>query len=182
MKRITAIVLFAVMAALLCACSAASKPEFDKDGWRVPLDSAVTLTHEFDEALLDKIVPKSETEYYVDLFKGKGEDYIDVLSKEFESIRADYAERYGDDWTVSYEVTEVTEKDEEGIRKYKEFDSYFFKTYNINTDDISAVTFVKVRVHIEGSKGSNDKDKTLQCFCLNGEWYSFYAIRLGVKL
>ena len=58
MKRITAIVLFAVMAALLCACSAASKPEFDKDGWRVPLDSAVTLTHEFDEALLDNYIPK----------------------------------------------------------------------------------------------------------------------------
>lgn len=182
MKRLTAIMLLAVFAALLCACSAAPDAEFDKDGWRVPLDSAVALTHEFDKALLDKIVPHSETEYYVGFFKDKGQDYITVLSDEFESIRADYAERYGDDWAVSYEVTEVTEKDEEGIRKYKEFDSFYFETFNVNTDDITAVTFVKVRVHIEGSKGSNDKEKTLQCFCLGREWYSFYAMRLGVKL
>ncbi len=171
----------------LCACTAGEKIKddalkYDPEGYKTLLDNALKLTANFDRKLLDKVSHPNETEYYINYYKEKDQDYIDLLKNEFNGIGEDYAERYGDDWKLSYTVDSVEEKDAEGIENYKKFDSYYFKTYNINTDDIQAVTFVKVTVHIEGSLGSNDKQKTIQCFCIGGEWYSFYAIRLGIKL
>ena len=171
----------------LCACTAGDKikdgaVKYDREGYKALFDNALKLPRQFDRKLLDKVSHPNEIEYNINSYNERGQDYIALLQTEFDGIGKDYTERYGDDWKLSYTVDSVDEKNAEGIENYKKFDSYFFKTYNINTDDIQAVTFVKVTVHIEGSLGSNDKQKTVQCFCIGGEWYSFYAIRLGIKM
>ncbi|MBO6060992.1 MAG: hypothetical protein J6P98_02605 [Clostridia bacterium] len=181
MKRIIPILLLAAFILPLAACSVPA-PAVDKDGWKVPLENALGLIREYDPALLETIVPPSENEYFINYYKEKGEDYEELLRGEYAAVAEEYNEVFGEDWVITYELLDAAEKDEEGIRKYKEFDGFYFETYGIDTDKIQAVTFVKALVKISGSKGENSKEKTVQCFCYDGEWYSFYALRFGLKL
>ena len=187
MKKRVLIILLALFMLAACACAdSPADPESgaeSKDGYLTVLDSACELTKHFDRDLMDKVVPPLETEYYVQQYReSKDVDYIEALAENYAQIAAEYDEYFGDDWKLTYTVTALDEKDEEGIANYKVFDHYYFETYGIDLDSIDAVTFVKAKVHIEGSKGSNDKEKTLQFFRSGGEWYSFYAARFGIKM
>lgn len=189
-KRFAAFMLAVIFVLCLSACGTGDTQnggnggaEFDKEGYRVLLDNAAKLPSEFSEELLNKVMHPGEIKYKSDFYASeKNEDFIALVREEFETTAQSYAETYGDDWKITYTVNEAVEKDAEGIQNYKEFDGFYFNTYNIDTDKIQAVTFAKVTVHIEGSKDFNDKDKTIQCFCIDGVWYSFYAVRLGLKL
>ena len=183
MKRSIAIILLAALLASFAACSVKNTPARDPEGYIALLDNAIRLPAEHSDELIRKVYYPGETEYYVNYYRdNKGEDYMAILNEEFGNIAAHYAETYGEDWKLSYKINEADVKDAAGIEKYKSFDSFYFKTYGIDTDKITDVVFAKVTVTIEGSKDSNSKDKTVQCFCVDGEWYSFYAIRLGVSL
>lgn len=185
MKRTASLLIFAALLFSLCAC--ASKPaapsEGSRDGYVEVLNSACELTKNFDRALMDKVVPPGETDYFIDFYREKkNEDYIEALGSDYARIAAEYDEYFGDDWKLTCTVLDAEERDEAGIQQYRDFDSYFFSTYGYDPAKVDAVTIVKVKLHIEGSKASNDKEKTLQFFRTGGEWYSFYAARLGINL
>lgn len=190
MKKLIAITIALASLLALCACGSgtpAEKPDpaapaFDKEGYKGMLDTALTLVSDFNEESFAKVIPQCEIDYNIKEFASRDKDYIELVKQEYAATAAAYAETYGDDWKLSYVINSVDEKDAEGIEKYKSFDNFYFTTYGVDLDKISAVTFVKATVKIEGSKGSNTKDKTLQCFCYNNEWYSFYAVRFGFKL
>ncbi len=155
----------------------------DDDWYRSMFDSALMLVRLFDEQLLDRVVHPNQTAALVKEYREKkDQDYIELLRQDLQSVALDYQDRYGEDWRLSYKVNEIIDKDAEGIEHYKQYDSHYFNVYNIDTDEIDAVAFVKVTVSIKGSLGENSKDKTVQCFRIDGKWYSFYAIRLGLKL
>lgn len=183
MKKLISAALAALLLLSLCACSGNKpQPPVEKDSYNVLLDASLKLVTDFDRETLDKVLYRSQIEYMIQDYASKDKDYIAALEEEFASVAAAYTEAYGEDWKLSYTINETIEKDAEGIEKYKEFDSFYFKTYGIDTDKIQAVTFLKVTAHIAGSLGSNSKDRTIQCFMIDGAWYSFYAIRLGLKL
>ena len=184
MKRFVSIILLASMLLAFAACSG-KKPGggFDPEGYKDLLDCAIRLPSEFSEELVKQVIHPGEYAFHADYYKeNKGEDYLALLQAEFAKIAQSYAETFGEDWKLSYKINEAQVKDEKGIENYKNFDSFYFKTYNVDVDRIQSVVFAKVTVSIEGSLDSNSKDKTVQCFCIDGKWYSFYAVRLGVNL
>ncbi|MBR3383073.1 MAG: hypothetical protein IKG85_08595 [Clostridia bacterium] len=182
MKRIIAVILLAAMLAALAACTG-KNTEYDPEGYKALLDNAIKLPSEYSDELFEKVCFPGETSYFVDYYKNeKNDDYLRLIREDYGKIADHYAEVYGEDWKLSYVINEAQVKDAEGIEQYKAFDSFYFKTYGVNVDRIQAVTFAKVTVSISGSKDSNSKEKTVQCFCVDGVWYSFYAKRLGVNL
>ena len=184
MKRILSILLIALTLASLAACSGKPSPSEEPESYKTLLDNAVQLYNDgFSREQLDKVCHPNETEYKIAAFRERRDsDYIEALQNDIESFRRTYDELYGDDWKISYTVREAVEKDEAGIEQYKNYDNYYFEEYGIDTGKFQAVTFAKITVHIEGSKGSFDKDKTIQCFCIDGKWYSLYAIMIGYSL
>ena len=159
-----------------------SANEFDKDGWKLLLDNGLKLVSDYSEELFRTVVPASEIDFNVSEYAKRDKDYLALVRSEYEEMAEHYTQTYGEGWTLSYTVNSVDEKDAEGIEKYKAFDNFYFNSYGIDLDSISAVTFVKLTVKIEGPLGSNTKDKTIQCFCSDNEWWSFYALRIGLKL
>lgn len=184
MKKAISIMLLTLLLLSLFACAEApQKQEENKEGYIEVLDAACELVKHFDRELMDKVIPPLETEYYTKLYRErKNEDYVEALKSEYAQIAAQYDEVFGEDWKLSYSVISVDERDSEGIEQYKSFDGYYFREYGFDLDAIDAVSFVKANVHIEGSKGSNDKERTLQFFRTGGKWYSFYAPRFGIKM
>lgn len=181
MKKLLCVLLSALFVLSLASCNKTNG--FNKDGWKDMLDAAIKLPTECTRELLDKVNPPEETDFYIKYYKEeKNQDYLAELANQFKDITDRYTEDYGADWKLSYTVLDVQEKDAEGIANYKSYDGYYFRTYGIDTDKIQAVTFVKVNVHMESSSYTNDKEKTLQCFCIGGVWYSFYGAMLGTKL
>ena len=197
MKKIFALVLAIAALLVFCACSGtpggeaspteaaetlAPSKDFDKDGWKLLLDNGLKLVSDYSEELLRTVIPAGEIEFNVNEFAKRDKDYLALVRQDYEDAAKAYTEAYGEGWTLSYTVNTVDDKDAEGIEKYRAFDSFYFKSYGIDVSGISAVTFVKVTVKIEGPLGSNTKDKTIQCFCYDNEWWSFYALRIGLKL
>lgn len=185
MKRIAALLL--ALAAVVCAaaCKPAEKPKetSSEEGYIAMLDCAIKLPTEFSRELLDNVLPPSETDFYINYYReNKDMDYLEALAGQYRDICEGYTEKYGEGWKLSYSVVSVDVKDEDGIANYKSYDSYYFTTYGVNTDDIDAVVFVTVNVRIESPSDSNEREKILQCFSLNGKWYSFYGARLGINL
>ena len=182
MKRLTAILLAFLMVISFAACSGSSRADYKKDGYITLLDNAIKLPSEYSEALVKKVLWPGEIDFMVKSYSERGKDYMALLEEDFTHIRENYSEVYGEDWKLSYTIDSVDEKDEKGIENYKNFDGFYFDSYGVDTSRIRAVTFLKVTVRIEGSRDQNEKQKTIQCFCIDNEWYSFYAIRLGVNL
>lgn len=189
MKRFSFILI--VLAALLAftACNGGGgapaespKPSADPEGYKAMFDEALLLLTDYSDERLARVLHKGELDYNIDQYKQRDKDYLQLVRQEFETTAQKYTETYGSDWKLSYTINSVEVKDAEGIEKYKKFDSFFFDSYGIDTDSITDVVFVKLTVKIEGSVDSNTKDKTIQCFCSDGSWYSFYAVRLGLKL
>ena len=183
MKRFLSIALIALTLASFAACGKSPSAGYDPEGYKALLDDALQLYNDgFSREQVDKVCHPNEIAYKIDDYKKKDKDYIDALDNDIEATRTMYDELYGEDWKISYSIREAVVKDDNGIEKYKQFDSHYFELYGIDTDAFQAVTFAKVTVHIEGSKGSFDKDRTIQCFCIDGKWYSLYAIRIGLAL
>ena len=182
MKRALALIIAVVTLLSLAACGQKDPGSADDAGYLLMLDNAIRLPREYSRELFDKVAPPSETEYKIEMYRSKGEDYLAAVEAQYAKTCSDYDEVYGKDWVLSYTVVSVDEKDEAGIENYKKFDNYFFETYGIDTDKITAVVFVKVNVHIESPRDYNDKEKTIQCFCLDGNWYSFYGAMMGLKM
>ena len=183
MKRFLSILLIALTLASLAACSKKPAAAFDPEGYKALLDDALLLYNgEYSREQVDKVCHPNEIAYKIDDYKKKDRDYLEELSNDIKTVCKRYDDLYGDDWKISYTIREAVVKDEAGIEKYKAFDSHYFDLYGIDTDKFQAVTFAKITVHIEGSKGSFDKDRTIQCFCIDGVWYSLYAIRIGLAL
>lgn len=193
MKKLLAVFLTAAMLLVFAACrrdpgvtdpSPAPGATSEADEWyKSMFNSAMMIVRMFDEQLLDRIIYPGQLEALKKEYREKkDQDYIELLRRDYEAVAAGYTETYGEDWRLSYKINEIIDKDAEGIENYKKFDSHYFKAYNVDTDKIDAVAFVKLTVTIKGSLGENSKDKTIQCFRIDGKWYSFYALRLGVKL
>lgn len=182
MKKLIAILIAALMLLPLAACKKPGSADFKKDGYTDMFDAAIKLVTDFDRETLDKVQHPAEISYKISEFKKKDVDYIEALKDEFAGVAASYDEKYGPGWVITYTIDETVEKDEDGIEKYKAFDEFYFRTYGIDTDKFQAVTFVKLTVHISGPLGSGEKARTVQCFCIDGVWYSLYAIRLALKL
>lgn len=182
MKKLTAVLLLVLFVASLAACSGKQNADYDPEGYRQMFDAAIRLPREFSRELLDLVLPPSETDYYIELYNGRDRNYMVELKNEFDSMSKEYSEKYGDDYVIKYDVVEAEVKDEAGIAQYKNYDSHYFNTYGVDTDKIQAVTFVTVRLTISGSKDEYSREKTLQCFCIDGVWYSFYGAMLTTKL
>ena len=191
MKKITALILVLVSALALCACGSGGSntaetpaPSAGDGGYIEMLDAAIALIGGYSRELMDKVIPPEETEYYIDFYSHKDPpvDYLTELKNQFAEMADNYAATYGDDWKLSYKVKTVDCKDAEGRQKYLDYDHFYFNTYGIDMSKVDDVVFVTVDIHIEGSKDSNDKEKTLQCFRYNGNWYSFYGAMMGTKL
>lgn len=183
MKKIIAVLLVLLTLASFAACGKKPAASFDREGYKVLLDESVKLYSDFSREQVEKVCHPNEIAYKTDMYRErKDADYIELLGKDLEAVCEKYDELYGTDWKITYTIREAVEKDEKGIEQYKQFDHFYFEEYNIDTDAFQAVTFAKVTVHIEGSKGSFDKNKTIQCFCIDGTWYSLYAFRIGLAL
>ena len=183
MKKVFALILALILLASLCACKKGGpEKSFDKEGYKQLIEDCIKLIESYDEETARKVICPGMLDYYIKSNEEQGRDFLALLQKQFEENQAKYAQVYGNDWKLTYTIESADEKDAEGIQKYKEFDSFYFDNYSVNTDNIQAVTFVKVNIHIEGENGSNDKTKTVQCFCVDNEWYSFYAVMLGLNL
>lgn len=185
MKRILALILSLITLTALCACRKDTpvQPSGDeKEGYKLLLDKCTELAQGYDDALVREVMPAGMLDYYITENAKKDKDFLALLKDQFEESQKAYAETYGEDWKITYELLEADEKDEAGIENYKSFDDFYFENYGIDTDKIEAVTFAKVRMHIEGSRDSNDKEKTIQCFMIDGKWYSFYAVMMGLRL
>ena len=181
MKRIIAILIAALCLAALAACGA-KNDNTDREGYKAMLDIASELPREHSRETLDLIFPASGTDYLINTFKDRGRDYIEELNAQYDEMHENYAAKYGSDYEITYTVTEAVEKDAQGIENYKSYDSHYFDVYGVDPDAVTAVTFVTVHLRIEGSKDSYERDKTLQCFCIDGRWYSFYSLQLPLKL
>lgn len=180
MKRIL-IILMASLLLAFGACAPANDENGQADaGYKKLLDVGIKLPSGCTEELVKSVIHPSELAFDIEDYKKNGKDYMEMVCSELNDKGREYAEKYGDDWKLSYEIKEAVEKDAKGIEQYKQFDSFYFERYGIPTDEFRAVTFVKVKVHIEGSKGSADKDRTIQCFQIGDEWYSLYAVRMGL--
>jgi hypothetical protein len=183
MKRFSALLLALITLLALCAChKEPEKPAPEAESCTDLLDKCVKLAEKYDEDLVREVMPAGMLDYYIAENAKKDKDFLELLKAQFEESQAVYARTYGEDWKITYEMLEADEKDEAGIESYKAFDSFYFSNYGIDTDKIEAVTFAKVRMHIEGSLDSNDKEKTIQCFLIDGKWYSFYAVMMGLRL
>lgn len=181
MKKTLVLILAAVLA-ILCGCTPKA-PDYDADGWRAVIDSAILLPSSFSEETVRKCLSPEEIEFKkADAAQKHDKDYMEELRASYASLKESYDEKYGEDWELTWELREAVEKDADGIKKYLDYDNYFFETYGIDVSDIRAVTFAKITVRISGSKGSGEKDRTVQCFCAGGEWYSFYALSVGAGL
>lgn len=186
MKKVIAVFAALLLLAAFVSCKN-NKPSptpapADNGGYKALLDNCVELAANYSRELAEKCIPSGMIEKQVAVNKEQGRDFWELLKAQFDDQRALYAETYGDDWKITYTVIEAVEKDEKGIENYKQFDSHYFTQYGIDASKISAVTFAKVNMHIEGSRDSNDKEKTIQCFCIDGNWYSFYAVMMGLRL
>jgi uncharacterized lipoprotein YehR (DUF1307 family) len=182
MKKITALLLIVLTLASFAACSNKPSANYDHEGYKTLLDEAIKLYPVFSEEQFAKVCHPNDIAYNVENYKKSNKDYIEAVRTVLDGLNEKYTALYGEDWKISYTIREAVEKDEKGIEKYKKYDSHYFKQYNIDTDKFQAVTFAKITVHIEGSKGSYDKDRTIQCFCIDGVWYSLYAYRIGFAL
>ena len=181
MKRTFAFLLALLTLAALTACSG-SNPGQKANSWRSMLDVAANLTRDHSREAMDKVIPASATDYMIGEYQKRGRDYMASIEEEYGELHSQYSEAYGDDYRIEYTVVKTVEKDKEGIESYKSFDSHYFDIYSIDTDAIQAVTFVTVKISISGSKGSYEREKTLQCFCVGGSWYSFYGLMFPTKL
>lgn len=146
-------------------------------------DYAVQFAATGDVEYIKRLLPESELKYYEDYYReNKNLDYWQVLSDELAAQKEHYNEVCGNDWVITYEMTQCNDKDEEGINKYREFDSFYFEQYNMDPAKISDVSFIYYDVTITGSLGSNTKQKSMWTFCYEGRWYSFYMPRFGLSL
>ncbi len=145
-------------------------------------ENAVKLAETCDVKLMNKLLPKGETDYYVNYYDGKGQDYWQLLQKEFDANAAHYVETIGDDWKITYEVTQRNDKDADGVANYREYDSFYFQQYGVDPAKIKEVTFIYYDVTVSGSLGSNTKQKSMWLFKYEGSWYSFYMPRFGLNL
>lgn len=177
-----AIAIFAALVMLFAFAACKKETVQNKDGYIELLDNSMELMRNYSEELARKVMPEGMVDSQVKANEERGRDFFALLEQQFSDQRASYAATYGDDWKISYTVNEAVEKDKEGIENYKAFDAHYFETYGIDTSKITAVTFAKVTVRIEGSRDSNEKDKTIQCFLIDGKWYSFYAVMMGLRL
>ena len=182
MKKTIAVILAVLALLSLAACGKKPSANYDHEGYKALLDEAIKLYTDFSSEQFEKVCHPNDIAYNVESYQKNGKDYLEAAKTTFDALNEKYTSLYGEDWKITYTINEAVEKDEKGIEKYKQFDNHYFKQYNIDTDKFQAVTFAKVTVHIEGSKGSFDKDKTIQCFCIDGVWYSLYAYRIGFAL
>ena len=183
MKKMLSFAMLLIFSLSLAACRGNVAPPAEEESVTDLLDAAAQLPSSFSEELLDKCIPESEKAYNVSIYRErKNEDYIESLRGQYAEVAKNYDEKYGEGWSVTYTVSETVEKDAEGIEKYKDFDNYFFTTYEIDLDKVDAVTFVKVTVRVEGPNGSGEKDRTVQCFRLDGRWYSFYSLGFAANI
>lgn len=181
MKKALALILLLAMLAALAACG--EKPaSYDKEGYKALFDIAVNLPKEHSRETINKIFPSSGTDYLIKTFAERDRDYMAELDAQYNDMDSSYAEKYGDDYRITYTVVKAVEKDKEGIEQYRSYDSHYFDVYGVDASKVVAVTFVTVSLKIEGSKDSYEREKTLQCYCIDGNWYSFYSTQLPLKL
>ena len=145
-------------------------------------DTAIRFAQTGDAQLIKKLFPPSEIEYQVKRFADKGQDYFELLQQDLDGNAAAYAEKCGEDWKLSYEFTQVNEKDEAGVENYRSFDEFYFKEYGLDPAKIEAVTYIYADVTVAGSSDSVTKQRSMWTFCYEGRWYSFYIARFGLYL
>lgn len=192
MKKLIAVCLAVIMLLAFAACKKDPKPTPGPDATSAPenkeetftdlLDRCVALVGNYSEERLRETMPEGMLSKQIEMNNERGRDFMELIRAQFEEQAAEYAETYGEDWKISYTLNQADEKDAAGIENYKSFDSHYFSEYGIDTSKIEAVTFARVTMHIEGSRDSADKDKTIQCFKIDGKWYSFYAVMMGLRL
>ena len=99
---------------------------------------------------------------------------ISLLEKEYKNRRKYYAEYYGEDWEVSYEIENITNLSKNKTKQ--EIEDYYdisLDSEDINLED-SGVTEVKeaeISTTIEGEKGSETDSVSLLLLKIDGSWY-----------
>lgn len=156
--------------------------EYGSSSYAEMVEAAFDLVRTGDTALMKKIYPKEELEVKVADYEAKGQDFYELLAEEFEACAARYAEVCGEDWQLSYVFTDVREKDEAGVQNYREFDEYYFRTFGLDPEKITAATYVYADVTVSGSLGSFTKQKSCWLFFYEGRWYSFYIPSFGLNI
>lgn len=182
MKRIAALSILLAMLLAFAACGAKKNTEYDKEGYMTIFEIASELPRDHSREKLDRIFPSTGTDYLISTYAEHDRDYMEEINAQYDYMHEQYVEKYGADYKIKCEVVEAVEKDEEGIKQYLNFDNHYFEVYGVDKNKVAAVTFVTVRITIEGSLDSFEREKTLQCYCVDGNWYSFYSTQLPLKL
>ena len=107
-----------------------------------------------------KAYTKEMQEYYEDLFGG-GDEYVDFL---YNSL----TDQYGEDFELSYKISDSTEMDEEEI---KELEEDYKDQYDIKITIDEAYT-LSIKMTVEGEDDSDTEVSDVTVVKIDGDWYN----------
>lgn len=162
---ILAVAVVAVAAVIITSVFSGAGSSDETSGPEGVMDQYVryTFTSERDADKLASLIYEyefnkdpEEKEYLLETFH----EYLDD-----DDFDASLKEEYGDDYKVTYKITEA--EVQEGS-DFEDVLGYFSDCY---TNDIEQAVFAEVELYIEGSKSSDDNSMYLYFIKANGKWY-----------
>lgn len=115
----------------------------------------------------ESLVPPEVWEYREEKYKSDMDDYLDSAEKSYRDSK--YDDRYGDEVTVSIEVTKEIDMPKGMVEKAAE---YLDKTYDIDEESVSAIKKVYYNRTIKSDVYANYVMETYDYVIqINGKWY-----------
>lgn len=173
--RIAFVAMLVIFACLMCiGCEDNNDIEGTTD-YLSPIDNTIAMVKELDPQLIRGVLAPPEIDYYIDHYKNeKNSDYFNELMTSLNAFVGAY-ETCGSDWVITYEIEAAKEMDKEALENYKSYDRYYFETFGMDTDDVTAGYRLDLAVSVAGSEGEKTATCSLFTYKYKGEWYSFNA-------
>ncbi|SDB07585.1 zinc-ribbon domain-containing protein [Ruminococcaceae bacterium FB2012] len=138
-------------------------------GYKKPVDNLVkaleTGKGEYYVSTLAEVEKKSLEEDYV-TNSSKYDTLAEYYDDKFESRKESLADRYGDNFSISYSIADKKEVSESRLKSYAStYKSYFGKKV-----DVSAGYTLQLEVTWKGSDKDEDGDKSVTVLKVDGDW------------
>ncbi len=139
-------------------------------GYNATIRKMVKALEKDDVDTLDALASSVSEEYYTFLY---GSDYFEYYEKAVSDALDDFEDSVGNIKSISYEITDVTEISD---RRMNDFKDELTESFNMDTDDITDINRVYLKLTVKGKKKSSsfNVDK-LYVIKEAGKWKIFYG-------
>ena len=131
------------------------------------LDKALAL-YEGNYDQVEDMLPPECWDYIEDYENTSKAEYLYQVEDRFERQRINLEEEYGEEYTVSYDLTEEKELSEPKLERAAE---YLEKTFYIPAESVTEGYELEVDLTIEGSKGEKTDEEEMIALKIDGAWY-----------